>query len=146
MTSSLPKDYVVYKDITPYNKNNKTIGYKDSINEEAILNSLRNLFLISVGQVPGKPWLGNPINVNLFENIDPFTEHSIKAAYINTIENFEPRVLVEDLIIDDMVSHPNEINVELKYYNLYEDRNILKEYRFSVNYNNITNLTLREPV
>jgi phage baseplate assembly protein W len=146
MTESLPKDYIVYKDISPYNKNNKTIGYKDVTNEAAIKNSLKNLFFIAVGQVPGKPWMGNPINVNLFENIDPFTEHSIREAYINTIENFEPRVLIENVTIASMVTNPNEISVELRYYNLYEDRNILKEYRFSINYNSITNLTLREPV
>jgi phage baseplate assembly protein W len=137
---------VIYKDISPYYKNKSNIGYDSDENEDAILNSLRNLFLISMGQVPGKPWLGNPINVNLFENISPFIERSIEKAFINTITNFEPRVEIERVIVQNMTNQPNTVDVELRYYNLIEDKNLLKNYRFSINYNSITNLTLREPI
>ena len=146
ITNTTNRTQVVYKDISPYYKNKSNIGYDSDENEDAILNSLRNLFLISMGQVPGKPWLGNPINVNLFENISPFIERSIEKAFINTITNFEPRVEIEKVIVQNMTNQPNTVDVELRYYNLIEDKNLLKNYRFSINYNSITNLTLREPI
>jgi len=135
---------IIYKDISPYYKNNENVGYNTITNEQAIRNSLRNLFLISLGEVPGKPWMGNPLNTKLFENIDPFLEHAIKNAFINTVENFEPRVLIEDVIVD--IQYGNLIRVELKYYNLIDEKDVLRVFRFSTNYNTITNLSLREPV
>jgi len=145
MFNASKETQIIYKDISPYYKGKETLGYKSSINEDAIKNSLRNLFFISIKQVPGKPWMGNPLNLNLFENIDDFIKSAIEEAFINTIENYEPRVEIYEVLVD-VDGDPNTITVNLKYYNLLEDKNLLKEYRFSTNYNTITNLTLREPV
>jgi len=59
----------VYNDITPKYENRTNVGYNSVSDLDAINNSLKNLFTIELGEVPGKPWLGNPISIYLFDNI-----------------------------------------------------------------------------
>jgi len=132
-----------YKDISPKYKNGQLIGYNMVEDNEAIKNSLKNLFTIKKGEVPGKPWIGNPINIFLFDNIDIFQKQAITAAFINTIENYEPRVKIMDLNID-MQPEYNNINITLHYSIILSTNSNLETYRFSLNYNNLTNITLRE--
>jgi phage baseplate assembly protein W len=91
--------------------------YKDSFDEDAIFNALLNLFTTRMGSVPGKPWLGNNLPDNLFENISGFHEILISKSVQNTIDNYEPRVLVEDVRTDIQPEH-NLIKVEIDYYML----------------------------
>lgn len=133
-----------YRDIFP-KKGIKGIltGWADAIDEEAVKNSLRNLFTINFGQVPGKPWLGNALNIYLFDNISYFEETAIKTAFINTIDKFEPRVKILDMKID-MEPEYNSISILIIYALNIGDVNRVKNYRFSLNYNTMTNISLRE--
>jgi len=131
-----------YKDIIPKYNNNIQIGYDDSFDEEAIQNSLYNLFLINQGEIPGKPWLGNPLQIFLFDNIGYFETETIKVAFINIVEKYEPRVNIIDIDIN-MESEYNNIMINIIYSILLGGNQKILNYRFSVNYNNITNISLR---
>jgi phage baseplate assembly protein W len=135
----------VYKDVVSSFVNNHQKGYYTITDEDAILQSLKNLFFISLGEVPGKPWLGNPLSLIVFEPLDYFQKSAVKRSFMNVIKRFEPRVQVTDLIID-IYPEQNSIELELKYYNLLYNPEELKSYRFDVNYNNMTNIITREVV
>jgi len=136
----------VFKDIRPTfisTEQNKQNGYQSVFDEDAILQSLKNLFFISTGEVPGKPWLGNPLALVLFEPLDVFQKNTVKACFINVVERFEPRVEIKDVIID-IYPENNLIEIELVYINLLNTSKEMKSYRFDLSYNNITNIITRE--
>jgi phage baseplate assembly protein W len=136
----------VFKDVTPTfisTEQNKQTGYGSVYDEAAILQSLKNLFFISVGEVPGKPWLGNPLASVVFEPLDEFQKNTVKECFINVVERFEPRVEIKDLIIEIYPEY-NRIEIEMIYVNLLTTSKELKSYRFDLSYNNITNIITRE--
>ena len=140
---SLLVSNVNYADVRPKYKMGSLIGFDKVIDEEAVKNSLKNLFSITRGQVPGKPWLGNPLDVFLFDNISEFEKEAIKDAFVNIIEKYEPRVKIEDLEVFSEEEY-NSVTVKLYYRILIGDVNTIRNYRFSLNYNNLTNISLRE--
>ena len=71
--------------------NNDIIAIK---NETAIARSLRNLVLTAPGERFFNEELGSRVNKLLFENLDDLTASSIKDEIENTIENYEPRVIL----------------------------------------------------
>ena len=91
---------------------NDLIGLK---NENAIARSVRNLILTTQGERPFQPVLGSNVNNLLFENMDKLTAAALKDEIRNTIENYEPRVELEDIIVDPNFDN-NEFNVTIQYY------------------------------
>ena len=84
-------------------------------NENAIARSVRNLVLTIQGERPFAPILGSNVNNLLFENIDKLTAAAIRTEIRNTIENYEPRVEVNEIIVDPNYDN-NEFNVTVQYY------------------------------
>ena len=84
-------------------------------NETAIARSVRNLVLTQPGERFFNQGLGSKVKGTLFENLDNITASAIKDEIEDTINNYEPRV---DLI--DVIVEPNyddgEFNVIIKYY------------------------------
>ena len=91
---------------------NDLIGLK---NENAIARSVRNLILTTQGERPFQPVLGSNVNNLLFDNMDKLTASALKDEIRNTIENYEPRVELEDIIVDPNFEN-NEFNVTVQYY------------------------------
>ena len=91
---------------------NDLIGLK---NENAIARSVRNLILTTQGERPFQPVLGSNVNNLLFDNMDKLTASALKDEIRNTIENYEPRVELEDIIVDPNFEN-NEFNVTIQYY------------------------------
>ena len=91
---------------------NDLIGLK---NENAIARSVRNLILTTQGERPFQPVLGSNVNNLLFDNMDKLTAAALKDEIRNTIENYEPRVELEDIIVDPNFDN-NEFNVTIQYY------------------------------
>ena len=91
---------------------NDLIGLK---NENAIARSVRNLILTTQGERPFQPVLGSNVNNLLFDNMDKLTASALKDEIRNTIENYEPRVELEDIIVDPNFDN-NEFNVTVQYY------------------------------
>ncbi len=91
---------------------NDLIGLK---NENAIARSVRNLILTTQGERPFQPVLGSNVNNLLFDNMDKLTAATLKDEIKNTIENYEPRVELEEIIVDPNFDN-NEFNVTIQYY------------------------------
>lgn len=73
-----------------------------SIDEGAILNSLRNIFTTTPGQKVLNPTFGVNLTQWLFQPADQFTAREIGEAIKIGIERFEPRVRLQhvDVIVD----------------------------------------------
>ena len=84
-------------------------------NENAIARAVRNLVLTIQGERPFAPILGSNVNNLLFENIDKLTAAAIRTEIRNTIENYEPRVEINEIIVDPNYDN-NEFNVTVQYY------------------------------
>ena len=81
---------------------------------EAIKNSVRNLMLTNFQERPFQPEIGSGVRGLLFELADPITMHDIEMAIQRTIDNFEPRVLVQNIEIGDDVDN-NAYNVSITF-------------------------------
>lgn len=79
---------------------NKTgIQFKDDI--DAIKQSLLNILLTERGEVFFDPLFGTNLNKLLFEKMTIITKLRIKDEIIFAIENFEPRVKIDAVQIED---------------------------------------------
>lgn len=72
---------------------------------DAIKRSIRNLLLTNFYDRPFRSYLGSNAQKLLFDNASPLTAKFLKDAIKQTIENYEPRVKL------------NEINVNFDYDN-----------------------------
>lgn len=66
----------------------------------AIKNSIRNILLTRKGEKPFQPAFGCNLKPYLFEHADRFTEIAIEQEIKYSIDRFEPRVKLTDLIVE----------------------------------------------
>ena len=85
-----------------------------STNELAIQNSIKNLLMTNRYERPFQPDIGSDVRKMLFENFSMITEARIRNAIIETIENYEPRCNIIDVIV---VGDPdnNSFDVEITF-------------------------------
>jgi phage baseplate assembly protein W len=81
---------------------------------EAIKNSVKNLISTNFQERPFQPEIGSGVRGLLFELADPITMHDIEMAITRTIENFEPRVIVQNVQIEDDIDN-NAYNVSITF-------------------------------
>ena len=84
-------------------------------NESAIARSVRNLVLTAQGERPFQPVLGTGVSRLLFENMDKLTASAIRSELRTTIENYEPRVEINEIIVEPDYEG-NAMNVTLQYF------------------------------
>ena len=84
-------------------------------NENAIARSVRNLVLTIQGERPFQPVLGTGVSQLLFENMDRLTAAAIRSEIRSTIENFEPRVEINEILVEPDFEG-NAFNVTLQYF------------------------------
>lgn len=84
------------------------------LDENAIKTSLKSLILTVNGERPFHPEIGSPIRNLLFENYTPMLVLTIRRAIEDMINNFEPRVVVLDVIVDPYEDE-NEIQIGIIY-------------------------------
>lgn len=65
--------------------------------ENAIVNSVKNLIMTNYNERPFSPKLGSNITAMLFEPLDMITSSIISSEIRILIQNFEPRVNINDL-------------------------------------------------
>lgn len=68
-------------------------------NENAVKQSIRNLILTDRGERPFQPKLGGNIRRMLFENVEAQTMLVVKEQIKQTIEDYEPRCSVIDVVV-----------------------------------------------
>ena len=66
-------------------------------NNDAVIRAVKNIVLTNHYERPYQPKFGGNIRAKLFENIDELTVFEIKRDIETALENFEPRVFVNDL-------------------------------------------------
>ena len=84
-------------------------------NESAIARSVRNLVLTIQGERPFQPVLGTGVNNLLFDNMDKLTASSIRSELRTTIENYEPRVEINEILVEADFEG-NAFHVTLQYF------------------------------
>ena len=92
--------------------NSDLIGLK---NENAIARSIRNIVFTLPGEKFFNENFGSQISGILFENVDNLTASAIRSQIENTIEEFEPRVDLNDVLVDAS-DDGLAFNVILKYF------------------------------
>lgn len=131
-----------YVDISPIRDSAGNVHYSKEYDVNAVNSSIMNLFSIERGEVPGKPWLGNPLSIYLFENIGYFEQRSIEIALRNTLELYEPRANI-DYINVNVVNQNNEIEINIGYYIILGSQEIFEDLKFKYSHNNMTSITQR---
>jgi len=103
-----------FTDIKPILNKYTLKGYKYSYDNEAVKNSLMNIFLVFMGTLPGKPSFGNPINTEVFDLFTDYNVSVIKSALETKIREYEPRI---NLVNIDVVLAPeyNRMIVNLDF-------------------------------
>ena len=84
-------------------------------NETTIARSVRNLVLTIQGERPFQPALGTGVNNLLFDNMDKLTASAIRSELRTTIENYEPRVEINEIIVEPDFEG-NAMHVTLQYF------------------------------
>ena len=84
-------------------------------NESAIARSVRNLVSTIQGERPFQPVLGTEVSKLLFENMDKLTASAIRSEIRTTIENYEPRVEINEITVDPDFEG-NAFNVTIQYF------------------------------
>jgi phage baseplate assembly protein W len=71
-------------------------------NEASVIRSIKNLLNTNKYERLFQPSLGSNIRNFLFENITPQTALALKNDIISTIENYEPRARIIEVIVDSL--------------------------------------------
>ena len=83
-----------------------------SIDEGAIMNSLRNIFTTNPGEKILDPTFGLNLTKWLFEPVDEFIAQEIGEAIMEGIEKFEPRVSIKNITVN-MDAERNQYDLKL---------------------------------
>lgn len=83
-------------------------------NDNAIKQSIKNLVLTAPGEKPFQPNIGSRVRQLLFEPLDAFTADTVRDEIINTINQYEPRVRLTEVIVTP-IYEGNKLNVSVEY-------------------------------
>lgn len=112
-----------------FNMNPATNDVAKKNDDEAIKQSLLNLILTKKYERPFQPELFSQLYDLLFENFTLSTKSAIQIVVSNVIKNFEPRVKLESVVINEDRPH-NALDITLYY--VIAGTSVLKQYTISV--------------
>lgn len=92
-----------------------------NVNEKAIETSIKNLLQTNFYERPFQPRIGSNVKSLLFELATPQTQFNVKEAIIETIENFEPRCRVIDVLVESDEDKHN-LNVYITFQAINAER------------------------
>jgi phage baseplate assembly protein W len=84
------------------------------LDDYAVKAALQNLILTSFYERPFHSEIGSPIKRLLFEPASPMLGAMIKQAIINTVNNYEPRVSLSDVIVNSSPDD-NQVYITIEY-------------------------------
>jgi len=106
----------IYSDIDfTFTKKPVTADVALSYDSQAVIRSVRNLLLTKHYERPFNPDLGSNIDALLFEMISPLTSAALEREIQTTIENYEPRALIQSVQVNAQPDN-NAYNVTLTFY------------------------------
>ena len=104
-----------FKDVNiGFLKNSFTNDVSSVVNDNSIKQAVKNLVLTSPGEKPFQSTTGSKVFTMLFEPLDAFTADMISEEIINTINQNEPRVVLQDVQVMP-VNTGNKLNVYIEY-------------------------------
>ena len=106
----------IYSDIDfTFTKKPVTADVALSFDSKAVIRSIRNLLSTRKYERPFDPDLGSNIDALLFENFSPLVASLIEREVIDTINNYEPRALVDSVRVS---ANPdsNQYDVTITFY------------------------------
>lgn len=90
-------------------------------NEEAVKRSIRNLLLTNRGDRLFNPSLGSDIRSLMFENASPAHEQLISEYITKTIENYEPRASILNVVVNTEIDdHLVYVTISFRIINKQE--------------------------
>lgn len=93
-------DNNLYSDFfTNFNSHPDSLQLMVLKDQNAVTRSIKNLLLTNKYERLFQPTIGSNLSKFLFEDISPQTEASIKSQITETIENYEPRAKLIDVIV-----------------------------------------------
>ncbi len=106
----------IYSDIDfTFTKKPVTADVALSFDSKAVIRSIRNLLSTRKYERPFDPDLGSNIDALLFENFSPLVANLIEKEVIDTINNYEPRALIDSVRVS---ANPdsNQYDVTITFY------------------------------
>jgi len=83
--------------------------------DQSVVASVRNLLLTNFYERPFQPNLGSNLNAILFEMADGITSGILEKEIRNVIQNYEPRVKINQLIISPSRDE-NSFNMTMSFF------------------------------
>lgn len=106
----------IYSDIDfTFTKKPVTGDVALSFDNKAVIRSIRNLLSTRKYERPFDPDLGSNIDSLLFENFSPLVASLIEREVIDTINNYEPRALVDSVRVSASPDS-NQYDVTITFY------------------------------
>ena len=99
------------------------------VDGNAIKQSIKNLILMHRYDVPFHPYVASQIYSMLFDLATPLTISTLQRAITYTLENFEPRIELQDVQVTD--SGNNQLDITIAY--TIKNVGIEQQFTFSVN-------------
>lgn len=110
-----------------FTKHPVTLDVVHRYDENAIKQSLKNLLLTRNFERPFHSEIGSPIRALLFENPGPMFSVMMKRSIIDVINNFEPRVSVTEVKVDDSLD-TNTVYVTIEFKIVNTERPITLDF------------------
>tara|TARA_B100000315_G_scaffold44708_1_gene39591 strand:+ start:241 stop:699 length:459 start_codon:yes stop_codon:yes gene_type:complete len=115
-----PRSNFIYKDLNLFfTKNPLTKDVSKATDVQAIKRSVRNLVLTDRGERLFHPEIGGDVKGSLFENFTPIMEVELQSAIKNVINIYEPRVVLEEVKVNDPSGNDldnNRLRITIQFY------------------------------
>jgi phage baseplate assembly protein W len=115
-TNNSTRSNRIYSDLNlNFTKNPATKDVARLTDVEAVKRSVRNLILTNRFERPFHPEIGSDIRSLLFENMTPVIEVLLQDRIKDTLETYEPRVQLNDIVVQGDMNR-NEYGVTISFY------------------------------
>ena len=121
-----PRDTYIYKDFSLFFTPNPVSGDVTMVTDvQDIKRSVRNLVMTNRFEKPFHPEIASHVRDLLFERFTPITFNLLRNRIETVLANYEPRVSVTDVEIDDTgeAIDGNELNVRI-FFTLKNDPSV----------------------
>ena len=102
----------VYKDIDLTFTNSLSGDIYKKNDAAAVKQAIKNILITNTTEKPFKPFYGGNLYQFLFELSEDFDEYEIEEKIANTVSNYEPRALIQEINVD-LAPDENSINVSI---------------------------------